>query len=387
MRTLHRYILRQVVASLFMTVMVFTFVLLLGNALKEILPLLVSGQVSLGTVAKAIGLLIPFVWVFALPMGMLTATLLIFGRFSADQELTAARASGVSLLSITTPVLCLSLVLCGFSALVNMEIGPRSRVAYKALLDQLKAEFSSSQLPERRFIKDFPGYIFYVGKNRDGALREVTVYRLLNETNVDYTIQAPRGQLAIDIPNQRLTLKLYDATMVRATEEQTVSATSGEMSLDFELKARETKPQRIDDMTFGQLWEELRDLERRTSLPLTLKGLTPAQVLAKRVEMYWQRRDLTMPVIFQIHRQVAFAFACFGFTLVGIPLGIRVHRRETNIGIAIALLLVSVYYSFILLGSALDTRAEYAPHLIVWLPNFIFQGAGAVMLWRANRGI
>ncbi len=138
-------------------------------------------------------------------------------------------------------------------------------------------------------------------------------------------------------------------------------------------------------MTFLQLRDELHDLESRLSTSPTHK-MNAAQIkLAKLLEK--ETADFTSPIRVQMHRQVAFSFACFGFTLVGIPLGIRVHRRETNVGIAIALFLVAIYYSFILLGQALDARPEMAPHLIVWLPNFIFQAAGTVLLWRANKGI
>ena len=388
MKTLHKYLTTQVLASLLLTTAVFTFVLLLGNVLKEILPLLISGQARLGLVLKAVGLLIPFVWVFALPMGLLTATLLVFGRFSAEQELTAARASGVSLLSLVTPILLFSLFCCVVSAWFNMELGPRSRLAYKQLRFELLNGLENVQLPEGQPIDDFPGYIVYVEKNRGGNLQNVLIIIPGNETNATTTVKAPRGRLETDTPNKQLILHLFDARSVTWSGTRNATGSSPELIFNFDLHAATNRPGKsnIGDMTFRELRDELHKRERQMGLP-PKAGLTSDELRAQAREFTSLRDSLTEPILVKMNRQIAFSFACFGFTLVGIPLGIRVHRRETNIGVAIALALVLVYYSFIILGESLSARPEFVPHLILWVPNFIFQAVGAVLLWRANRGI
>jgi lipopolysaccharide export system permease protein len=386
--TLHRYLTRQVIGTLLMTVMVFTFVLLLGNLLKEILTLLVNRQATLGLVVESVGLLIPFVGVFALPMAMLTATLLVFGRFSADQELIAVRASGISLLSVITPVLLLSLFLCGVSAVVNMEIAPRCRVAYTDLLFNVRVELANAQLPEGRFITSFPGYMFYVEKNRKQNLQNVMVFQL-EDGIVTTTLHAPRGQLHVDTTNRQVIIDLFNVKSVRLESGHSipVSFSKFPIILDLNQKSKSPRKPRITDLTFTQLRNEMRELETHLTLPAPLPKLSSEELRGQKRELEKQRTDLTSPLRVQMHRQAAFSFACFGFTLLGIPLGIRVHRRETNVSFFIALALVLIYYGFTLLGQSLATRPEYAPHLILWLPNFIFQAVGAVLLWRANRGM
>jgi lipopolysaccharide export system permease protein len=383
-KTLHRHVTRQVIASLLMAMAVFTFVLLLGNVLKEILTWLINRQATLGLVAEAVGLLVPFVWVFALPMAMLTSVLLVFGRFSADQEFTAIRASGISLLSVITPVLLISLLLCAVSALVNLEIAPRCRVAYVNLRFRLIAGLSTALLPAGHYVKDFPGYIFFAGKNDGGNLQDVMVLQLEHETNVTTTILATRGKIVRDEPNQQIILQLFDANFAKIQNGHVVTGFVADYPLPPLKLAPTAKAEQkpgLRDMTFNQLQDELSDLENRFRSSLARPGLGgETRALEEQLD------KLTSPVRVQIHRQIAFSFACFGFTLIGIPLGIRVHRRETNVGVAIALGLVLVYYSFVVLGQALANRPEWSPHLIVWLPNFIFQAVGAALLWRANRG-
>ena len=392
MKTLHLYLLRQVMVTLLMTVAVFTFVLMLANVLKEILGLLVNGQADFFMVLQAVGLLIPFVLVFALPMGMLTAALLVFGRFSADNELTAARASGVSLVSLTTPVLLLSVAMSAVAAFINLQLAPECRVAYRRLLYQVGAAQAGSFIPEKTYIKDFnTNCIVYISKVRGTNLEDVIVVKLRDGRTESYS-RAEQGVISFDPSNRVFTVTLSNAHQVFFRDDgrlpQPFITETAEFSFTNAAPRADRRTTDLSDMTFFQLQEKLRDLEKLLETSAPVEKLSTDELREKLRQLKSQKKlDLTLPVRVQIHRQVAFSFACIGFTLVGIPLGIRAHRRETTFGIALALILVVLYYSFFLLGLSLETRPDLAPHLILWVPNFLFQAVGIVLLWRANRGV
>lgn len=389
MKTLHWYLLRQVLATLAMTVVIFTFILLLGESLKEMLALLVNGQVSMLTLLHAIALLLPFVLVFALPMGLLTAMLLVFGRFSADQELTAARACGVSLVSLVFPVIGLSVVCAGLCAAINMEFAPQCRNAYKSLLLKIGTDQATSWLTERTFIRDFPGCILYAGKVDGLKMEDVLFYQLDAEGKKKNYLRASQGNIEIDRTNRTVSLTLLNGwELISDSGPEPAWHSFAELQVPtITIPAALSDKPRISNMSSRQLWKELRDLEARLQKAPSVGKLTSQELQQQLKASSTAASALTEPIKLQIHRQASFSFACVGFALVGIPLGIRAHRRETSVGFALSLLIVLAYYSFFILAQTLETRPDLYPHLIVWVPNFLFQGLGIVLLRRANRGV
>ncbi|HAV60848.1 MAG TPA: hypothetical protein DCY13_00590 [Verrucomicrobiales bacterium] len=361
MKTLHWYLMRQIVATLVMTVGVFAGVLLLASVIKEVLGVLLNQDADLLLVARAIGMLIPFILVFALPIGMLTAALLVFGRLSADQELTAMRASGVSLLSLASPVLLLSALMCIVCALVNLDFAPRARQAFHRLMFDLGRSNIGLILPPGVF-HDFSqaGLTVYIGGASGNELSDVSIYEMDGGRAVRVS-RAARATLEIDPENQVVNVTLFDGHVMDFSEELPFYFGEGpRLELPYGSQARERRVA-LANMSLGELFNQRNDR--------LAQGL-----------------DVT-PVNFQIHSKVSFSFACIGFTLIGIPLGLQTHRRETRIGLFVALLLMSVYYGFFILGEAWETRPEMFPHLIVWVPNFLFQAIGAWLLFRADHRV
>ena len=363
MRTLHCYLTRETLATLLMTVVVFTFVLLLGNLFKEIAALMASGQVAPGFLLKAIGLLIPYVLVYSLPMGMLTATLLVFGRFSADHELTAARAGGISLLSLSAPVLAVGVLMSALCGWMNLHVAPQSRLAYKTMLFEYGLQHAAALLTEKGFTA-FPGHRVYVGSIDGDTLSDVMIYQHDEAGDFKLRMHAKEATLSLDAETDQvmLTLREVDGFEFSDGKERTfLYSKYGPMALGKKPKESKQRPPKLKELGFGQLRRRIAELKQQ--------GIDPT------------------PVQVQLHQKVALSFACIGFTLIGIPLAIRTHRRETNIGIAMALVLVTAYYGIIVLGQALEGHPGLLPHLWMGAPNFLFQGIGCGLLWKMNRGV
>lgn len=361
MKTLHWYLMRQVIATLMATVAVFAGILLLGSVIKEVLGVLLSQNASVWDVAKAIGMLVPFILVFALPIGMLTAALLVFSRLSADQELTAMRASGVSLVALVSPVLLFSALMCIVCAVVNLDFAPRARQAFKQMLFEF-GEKNIGLILQPGVFHDFPeaGITVYVGKASGNEVSDVSIYEIANGRAVR-VYHASRATLVVDREHQKLHVTLFKGHMM-------------DFEHEFPTYFEETP---LPDLPLGK-----SDEFGEASLP----NRSIFDLFKERERREAMGIDVT-PVTFQIHSKIAFSFACIGFTLVGIPLGLQTHRRETRVGLFVALLLIAAYYGFFILGDAWSTRTNLHPWVLVWIPNFLFQAIGAILLYRADRRV
>ncbi|MGB0578970.1 MAG: LptF/LptG family permease [Limisphaerales bacterium] len=380
MRTLHSYLLREILIVLGIALGVFVGVLLLGNAVKEVVTMLVNRQVTIGTVLKVFALYLPWLLSFALPLGFLAAVLLVFGRLSADQEIIAVRAGGASLSTLAWPVVLLAVLACALSAWVNLDLGPRCRIAVKQETRNLAADPLKLIVPGR-YIRDFKGWTIYVAERDGNVLKRVVLYGLDENGKQKRHIEAARGEISVDESGENLKFRIHDARFFLRTGDVAALTEDGQTP-----EITSTQDPGWVTYSQGETVQEIAigELLNRVIKP-DLNEMTHHQL---RVELDRVRKEGIDDglVIFHLHRQVASSFACFAFMLVGIPLGIRTHRRETSVGLAMALGVAMLYYLLHTFAQALENRPEFYPHLLNWLPNFLFVGLGGWLFWRANRG-
>ncbi|MCO6400209.1 MAG: LptF/LptG family permease [Verrucomicrobia bacterium] len=370
MRVLNRYLMTDFFVSFGMTLLVFTFVMSLGAVVKAI-DLGARGVSGL-LLLKFFSFNIPYMLTFTLPMSVLTATLLLFGRLSFDGELTAMRASGMSLWQVIAPVVFISIAVSTLCIAITAEIAPRARHAMRSALVQLGAEDPINLLEAGRFVRDFPGLMIYIGSRSGSRVTDVIVYELADE-GTDRNVRAKYGTLRTDKEAKVMYIDLYEVRIDQRDEKkqgdtsqtQYINASHYPVRLDFSEMQNKTVRRKVSDLVFFDLLNAIRDI----------KGIFPE---LKKEDMNRQR----MTLVVEANKRLALSISCFAFTLLAVPLGMRSKRKESSVGIGIALLMVFFFYLFIIVANSLVKHPEFRPDLIVWIPVIGAEIAGYVLIRR-----
>ena len=163
MKIIDRYLLRELIPPFFLGILIFTFVLLMSQILR-LMELIVNKGVSLTTVLKMIAFLLPSILVLTVPMSVFLTCIVTFGRWSSDNELTAAKSGGIGLLRLSLPVLAFSVATYMLASYFIIYALPAGNQAFRRKMFEIVRTKASIGLQEKVFNDDFSGLVMYVNE-------------------------------------------------------------------------------------------------------------------------------------------------------------------------------------------------------------------------------
>jgi lipopolysaccharide export system permease protein len=211
---LNRYILRQLAAPFLFALAAQTSLMLLSQVAKKFGALVGKG-LPWTVIGEVFALSLPFIVAMTLPMAVLLAVLYTFSHLAADNEITAMRASGISVYQVLKPVLLWGVCMAAFNFAFVDQVLPRSNARLRALLIDIGRKKPTFELREQ-VINEVPPSQYFLRASRidaaTGRLRGVTIYDVGGEAS-RRIIYADSGSMAYAEGQTDLSLRLYDGSI------------------------------------------------------------------------------------------------------------------------------------------------------------------------------
>jgi lipopolysaccharide export system permease protein len=378
---LHRYILGSVMVASLVGVALFVFLLITGNAMRDILEMLTKGQITPQIFFQLLGFLVPYAVSYATPIGTLVGILLVMGRLSANHEITAMKASGISLWRISAPILLFALCVAGFNAWINAYHAPAARNSYKGLIRNVVHDDPMRFIVPQTFIDAFDGRVFFAREKEGSEVRDLWIWELDDEKRPIRVVHADRGSVRFEEETDSLIVTVDGALAELRDEDEPNNL---------------RKPQPTVAVKTTSLRFPLSSLLDETKQETKLSNQTMPQKLARRAQILEERATASDParqaelwqeqvqVQFRVQDSLAKGYSVFALALIGIPLGLKASRRETMVNVVLAFGLAMAYYVSTVVISWAEMSPHWRPDLLVWLPNLVCQLLGLWFLLRAN---
>ena len=412
-KIINRYIIKELTIPFLSSLFILIFVLLSNFILKNMDKFLGKG-LSLGTVLKFLVYNSAWIVSLAIPMSILIATLMAFGRLSSDNEITAFKASGISMNKLLLPAMIFGLIVFSLITPFNLWVLPEMNHNVRKISHEISRNRPDIEFNEQ-LLNTFSDKIIYVGKRlnthsfdnvvifdkaqkdhttimaekgnfksfqdgivinlQNGSIHEELANNEYRKTYFDiYKIAIPFDQLEFNLSNN----------LIRQERELNVNALLKKITFyKNNIKNYEQKITSNDN--------KIDSLNKLLSIHENKKNLLMINMIKNQIDNQTSRKDKNFKLIknykkqinkysVEVHKKFSIPIACFIFILLGTPLGIMAKNSNMSVSIAISILFFIVYWSFLIAGEDFADRGRFNPALSMWAPN-IFLGMIAFYLY------
>jgi lipopolysaccharide export system permease protein len=360
MKIIDRYLLRTFLVPFFYCLAAFMMIFVIFD-LFDNLNDFIDGKTPGPLVLKYYLILLPSVLIQIVPISLLLAVLYSLSSLTKNNELTAMRASGISIIRLMIPFLAVGLILTGVVGAINETIGPRAAYwCYNFAREQKKNDPAAVYIKQNIALKHQAtrrSWLVAEFDIRDYRMRRIEVLQQREDTSDERKIRAKEAQW------------LDGRWWFKDLVEQRYDPESNPMG-----------PPRF------ALTEEMADLTETPTLfmnevkdPEYLSALE----LADYIKTHPHRDPAALARIrADLHSRLSMPWTCFIVTLLGIPFGSQTGRKGAFLGVALSIGLFFGYYLLSNVGLGMAKNMVIPAVAGGWLPNVIFLTIGLVMVYR-----
>jgi lipopolysaccharide export system permease protein len=438
MRILSKYIVKEHISPFIMALFVLLFVLLANFLLKSIDKFLGKG-LDMFLLGEFIFLNLAWILALAVPMAVLVATLMAFGRLSSDNEITAMRSSGTGFLQLLLPAIGFGTVITLLMMIFNNFALPEMNHKARLLSSDLSRKRPDLEFEAGYFIDTLPENNILLGGRKDDLFTDIIIFNKASDLS-QRTVTAREGtiemledgvllnltdgvihelssrddeyrQIFFDhyqviIPVDNLSLNRRDSS-IRGDREMNYTMMQDKITSFHEkvenvrarVENRLSKEALIHIPTYSTLEEINLHLNRfQISVIDSLNIAAPKKVDTFKRRMKNLKRGIQSDFSLinsylrsinkytvELHKKFSIPLASLVFILIGAPLGIMARKGGFAVSIAFSLGFFIIYWAFLIAGEEFADRGSLSPALSMWLPNLILGALGIFLCYRTSR--
>ncbi|MFV1951638.1 MAG: LPS export ABC transporter permease LptF [Nitrospinota bacterium] len=367
MKIIDRYILKELLRFFILGLGILTSVLFLDKVLY-MTEMIINKGIGISVILRLMIFLSPAFLVITIPMAVLVASLITFSRLSADNEIIAMSAHGLSFYRLLFPVMILSLLAYIATNLLMIYALPYGTTSFRRLVFKSFSSNANYEIKERIFNSDFEGLVIYINEKSasDSYMKGIFI---ADSRTMDrpHTISASEGRIRTDKESMKVTLHLKDGTIHTISEDreryQLLTFNTYDLSLDIPNTASPT----------GKL--------------LVLKGIKemPIKEIRERINRLKREKKSYSSEMVELYKKFSIPINCFILGIIGAPLGIKSRRAGKYGSFAISLAIILFYYLCMISGESLGKAGNIPPLLATWTPNVIVGIVGIFLVFKTAR--